>query len=184
MPTRTRLIVEDRVHPSHPPFVEVFSFVGGIRSLRHLVPSRLPCRGFNICLLTRRRGANTAHTQTKWDGLHTRHLLTSTYSSRVHTHTNTHKHTKAQRGPTKYGAGSRRGALYHSWAHVRCLHPASFIGTRGATIKRGWCSCPLGSCCSWRSWERRSGRALVWLAAQRASPSRHARPRPRAPSPL
>jgi hypothetical protein len=38
VPTRTR--TEDP-SPSHP---LCFSFVGGIRSLRHLVPSRLPCR--------------------------------------------------------------------------------------------------------------------------------------------
>ena len=47
-------------------------------------------------------GVPTRHTHE--GGLHTRYLLEST-------HTNTHKHTQtqtnAQRGPTKYGAGSR-----------------------------------------------------------------------------
>ena len=51
-------------------------------------------------LFTRRRGANTAHTQM---GRPTHEAPTREY-----THKHTQTQTNAQRGPTKYGAGSRR----------------------------------------------------------------------------
>jgi len=53
----------------------------------------------------------------EWDGLHTRHLLESTYTQ---THTKTHTHT--QRGLTKYGAGSRRGVVPPFYA-LRATRP-------------------------------------------------------------
>ena len=56
----------------------------------------------NTLLFTRRRGANTAHTQM---GRPTHEAPTREY-----THKHTQTQTNAQRGPTKYGAGSRRGA--------------------------------------------------------------------------
>ena len=55
-----------------------------------------------IYIFTRRRGANTAHTQM---GRPTHEAPTREY-----THKHTQTQTNAQRGPTKYGAGSRRGA--------------------------------------------------------------------------
>jgi hypothetical protein len=55
-----------------------------------------------VCiLLTRRRGADTAHTQ----------MGRPTYEAptREYTHKHTQTQTNTQRGPTKYGADSRRG---------------------------------------------------------------------------
>ena len=57
---------------------------------------------YSLFLFTRRRGANTAHTQM---GRPTHEAPTREY-----THKHTQTQTNAQRGPTKYGAGSRRGA--------------------------------------------------------------------------
>jgi len=55
-----------------------------------------------LYVFTRRRGANTAHIQM---GRPTHEAPTREY-----THKHTQTQTNAQRGPTKYGAGSRRGA--------------------------------------------------------------------------
>ena len=56
---------------------------------------------FTRYLLTRRRGADTAHTQ----------MGRPTYEAptREYTHRHTQTQTNTQRGPTKYGADSRRG---------------------------------------------------------------------------
>jgi hypothetical protein len=60
---------------------------GGRRSVRreeaqHAMASTsvdvVRCGAMWCYVLTRRWGADTAHTQKKWDGLHTRHLLEST----------------------------------------------------------------------------------------------------------
>jgi hypothetical protein len=58
-----------------------------------------------------RRGANTAHTQRKWDGLHTRgtYILESTHTR---THTNTNKHTTWP--ATKYSTVRTHAVAAHS----------------------------------------------------------------------
>ena len=70
----------------------------------------------SIYLFTRRRGANTAPTQM---GRPTHEAPTREY-----THKHTQTQTNAQRGPTKYGAGSRRGSSPSERAVVeRVLKP-------------------------------------------------------------
>ena len=67
-----------------------------------LIRARRSSRTSQLFFLTRRRGANTAPTQM---GRPTHEAPTREY-----THKHTQTQTNAQRGPTKYGAGSRRGA--------------------------------------------------------------------------
>jgi hypothetical protein len=53
-------------------------------------PFKYVTLNISIYVLTRRRGADTAHTQMGRPPVHTRHLLESTHTN---THTNTNKHT-------------------------------------------------------------------------------------------
>ena len=69
------------------------------RHTLHMSPSaRSLLRPILLCVFTRRGGANTAHTQM---GRPTHEAPTREY-----THKHTQAQTNAQRGPTKYGAGS------------------------------------------------------------------------------
>jgi hypothetical protein len=71
------------------------------RPYKNIIGTPHSSRATPIYILTRRRGADTAHTQ----------MGRPTYEAptRDYTHKHTQTQTNTQRGPTKYGADSRRG---------------------------------------------------------------------------